>query len=410
VTRRVALALVAAGLAVLPAGAQAAWTAPQSVTRSGIARSPSVDVDPVGRLAVAYVRGSGSTGRIELRRGTLRDGVSGAPVLVARDVDRPGTTSVRFDGIGGSTLTAWDHGLAASSSALLIAFDGAPLLPLGPFAGSVAPVVLRAFDGSVRLVLHGEAGLSVLRPGGERIDLPSAGRDARVAIGAGGEIVAAWTQDARLLVAVASPGGAFGAPVALGTSGSPREPLLAAGADGRVLVAWLAAASGRTAIEGASLTPGGGFSATIPLVAPDARAPVLAAASNGELVLAYLDASGPTRAGHVGTDRGILRLARLRPDGTPIGRPLRISGPLERTSGAGVAVDPSGVQVVWATTASVRARRVAPGGLRGRVRVLSSTGVDGAAVPAVAGGSSGGVAAAWVARGRVVVVRSRAVT
>ena len=51
-TRGVALALVAAGVAVLPAGAQAAWTTPQNVTRRGIARSPSVDIDPVGRLAV----------------------------------------------------------------------------------------------------------------------------------------------------------------------------------------------------------------------------------------------------------------------------------------------------------------------------------------------------------------------
>ena len=404
-TRGVALALLAAGLAALPAGAQAAWTA-QTVTRSGIARSPSVDVDPAGRLAVAYVRGSGDAARVELRRGTVRAGIAGAPILVARDVDRPGTTSVRFDGTSGSTLTAWDHGLAASSSALLSSRSGAPLVPLGPFAGAVAPVALRAPDGSVRLVLHGAAGLSVLRPAGERVDLPSAGRDARVAIAASGLIVAAWTQDGRLLVSVATPGGGFGAPVPLATSGSPRDPLLAAGADGRVLVAWVAAANGRTTVEGASLAPGAGFGATMPLAGPDARAPVLVAASNGELLLAYLDARDPARAGHVVTDRGILRLRRLGPDGTPIGDPLRISGPRERTSGAGVAVEPSGVQVVWATPGSVRARRVAPGGLRGRVRVLSHNGVDGAAVPAVAGGPAGGAAAAWVARGRVLVART----
>ena len=281
-----------------------------------------------------------------------------------------------------------------------------PLLPLGPFAGSVAPVVLRAPDGSLRLVLHGSRGAE--RPAPERgaLDLPAAGRDARVAIGLAGEVVAAWTQGGRLLIAVAPPGGAFGAPVELAPSGSPRQPMVAAGADGRVLVAWLAAASGRTAVEAASRAPDGTFGATIPLVAPDARAPVLAAASNGELLLAYLDASGPTRAGHVGTDRASCGCSACGRTARRSAGRCASAGPSERTIGAGLAVKPSGTQVVWPTTSSVRARRVAPGGRRGRVFVLSSLGVDGAAVPAVAGGVAGGAVAAWVSRGRVVMVRS----
>jgi hypothetical protein len=182
-----------------------------------------------------------------------------------------------------------------------------------------------------------------------------------------------------------------------------------AGADGRVLVTWLAAVDGRFAVDAASRAPDGTLGAPVRLVAPaaDARAPRPAVASDGELLLAFLDRSGPVRPGHVDLDRGVLRVQRLTPDGVPIGAALRISGPLERVSGAGIAVEPSGVHLVWSTVASVRARRLAPGGRRGRVRVLSTRGVDRGAVPAATGGPAGGYVAAWVARGRVLVARGR---
>jgi hypothetical protein len=98
---------------------------------------------------------------------------------------------------------------------------------------------------------------------------------------------------------------------------------------------------------------------------------------------------------------------RLTPEGTALGAALRISGALERVSGAGIAVEPGGVHLVWSTVASVRARRLAPGGRRGRVRVLSERGADRGGVPAATGGSAGGYVAAWVSRGRVLVVRGR---
>jgi hypothetical protein len=53
----------------------------------------------------------------------------------------------------------------------------------------------------------------------------------------------------------------------------------------------------------------------------------------------------------------------------------------------------------------VRARRIAPGGARGRVQILAPAGSDDAEVPVAAGGSTGGAAAAWVAGDRVRVVR-----
>ena len=124
-----------------------------------------------------------------------------------RDADRPATTSVKLDGANGQTLTAWDEGVPPASSAVLSNRDGTPLVPLGPFAAAVEPYAIRASDGSLRLVLHGSSGLSVLRPRGERLDLPAAGRDARVAITPRGETIAAWTDNGRLRTAAAPPEG-----------------------------------------------------------------------------------------------------------------------------------------------------------------------------------------------------------
>ena len=108
----------------------------------------------------------------------------------------------------------------------------------------------------------------------------------------------------------------------------------------------------------------------------DARAPALvAAAANGEPLLAYVDGGG------------VLRLRRMRPDGTPIGPAARISGSTERTNGAALAVTPSATQVVWSTATSVRARRIASGGARGRVQVLGARRGDDAEVRSLRAGA-----------------------
>jgi hypothetical protein len=395
--RRHALPAAAATalLAVLPASARAAWTAPQRATRAGLASAPAIDVDAAGRLALSYARRADGRSRIELRRGSMRLGVHGGAVLVDPHADRPASTSVRIDTANGQTLTAWQNGLPPTSSAVLSSRAGAPVEPLGPFAGAIEPYAIRAADGSLRLVLHGAAGLSVLRPRGERIDLPAATRDARVALTPRGEIVAAWTEGRRLRVAAAPPEGPFGAPVTIPSPAAPSVPRLAAGSDGRVLVTWLARTATGTGVEAVSRAPEGTIGAPIELAgaAQDARAPSLAAAADGELLLVYVDGGG------------ILRLRRMRADGTPIGGAVRISDAPERTNGAALAVTPSATQVVWSTGASVRARRVAPGGAVGSVQVIARTTVDAGAVPVGAGGSTGGAAVAWVSGGRVEVSR-----
>ena len=136
------------------------------------------------------------------------------------------------------------------------------------------------------------------------------------------------------------------------TTGSPSMPRLAAGQDGRVLIAWLDRTATGTGVQAVSRSPEGTLGPPIALArAPeDARAPSLVAAANGEPLLAYVDGGG------------VLRLRRMRPDGTPIGPAARISGSTERTNGAALAVTPSATQIVWSTATSVRARRIAPGG------------------------------------------------
>jgi hypothetical protein len=106
-------------------------------------------------------------------------------------------------------------------------------------------------------VLHGSSGLSGLRPRGERLDLPAAGRDARVAITPRGETIAAWTDNGRLRIAAAPPEGTFGAPATVPVTGSPSMPRLAAGPDGRVLVAWLDRTAAGTGVQAVSRSPEG---------------------------------------------------------------------------------------------------------------------------------------------------------
>jgi hypothetical protein len=390
-TRRCLPAAVAAALlAVLAPNAGAAWTAPVTATGAGIAASPSVDVDAAGRLALSYTLRRDRRTRVELRRGSLRRGLHGTPVTLDRDADRPATTSVRLDGANGQTLTAWDANVPLVSFAVLSNRDGTPLVPLGPFTAAVEPYAVRASDGSLRLVLHGSSGLSVLR-----LDPPAAGRDARIAITPRGETIAAWTDNGRLRTAAAPPEEKFDAPATVPTTGSPSMPRLAAGPDGRVLIAWLDRTAAGTGAQAVPRSPEGTLGAPITLAGAteDARAPSLVPAANGELLLAYVDGGG------------VLRLRRMRPDGTPIGPAARISGATERTNGAALAVTPSATQIVWSSATSVRARRIAPGGRRGRVQILATAGADDAEVPVAAGGSTGGAAAAWVAGGRVRLVR-----
>jgi hypothetical protein len=80
--RPVLIALLA--LAAAPAAAGAApWSAPRSVTASGLAREPAVALGGPDAAAVAYVRHLSGADRAELRRGTVDR--LGTPTILDRD-------------------------------------------------------------------------------------------------------------------------------------------------------------------------------------------------------------------------------------------------------------------------------------------------------------------------------------
>jgi hypothetical protein len=92
-------------LAAMPAGAGAVpWSAPRSVTVSGLAREPAVAVGGPDAAAVAYVRRIGGADRVELRPGTV-DRLR-TPVIVDRDA-RHGLDSPTLTYRGHDTLLVW---------------------------------------------------------------------------------------------------------------------------------------------------------------------------------------------------------------------------------------------------------------------------------------------------------------
>jgi hypothetical protein len=238
--------------------------------------------------------------------------------------------------------------------------------------------------------------------------VPGAAGTAAFAATPGGEEVAAWVgAGGTLTTSSRTAGGRFSAPEPLPgpSAGYARDVQATTSTTGDVLIAFLASRGSGNAVAVARRPEGGSFGEAR-LVVPageGARAPAIAGATHGEIDVSYV-ASGITRAW--GFARGALRLRRLDPLGVPRGRLITFTRGAQRTSGAGLAVDPSGTFVVWSVDGAVRARRLAPGGILGSERILSH--VPAIQVPVVAGGPTGGAAAAWISRGRVRVARYRA--
>ena len=211
-------------------------------------------------------------------------------------------------------------------------------------------------------------------------------------------MIAAWTDNGRLRIAAAPPEGTFGAPVTVPTTGSPSMPRLAAGPDGRVLIAWLDRTAAGTGVQAVSRSPEGtlGPPITLARAAEDARAPSLVAAANGEPLLAYVDGGGVLAPAPHAT-------RTARPSALPRASAARRSA---RTALRWPSRRPP------RRSCGRRRRRCAragsrPAAARGRVQILATAGADDAEVPVAAGGSTGGAAAAWVAGGRVRLVRER---
>jgi hypothetical protein len=403
-------ALAALGLAgAVPGVAGAAWSGPQAATVEGVATAPSADLDAAGHLAVLYSRRIGNDRRVELRRGTLRSGLSGASTILQRGYLGADATSLRFDGTGGSLLAAWNLGPAGTRGARLNAKDRR-VYSFPQVQKARRTEVVAGADGSRWLVVRDRDGLRVApltgSAAGDLATVPGVPPDAAVAVDTAGAVVVTWTLGGRVLAILAPAGHGFGVPQDLGSPGYARDARILATPDGHILIGWLSNSGAGNEVRVSSRSADGRFDGP-QLVAPaqtGARAVTLTATADGAVLVSYVD-SGVGRGW--GSASGVLRAQVLETNGSLAGRALRLSGNGERVRGAGVGADPSGAFAVWSTRGSVRARRVAPGGILGSERLLSRHPSDGEVAPVVAGGPTGGAAAAWVYAGRVRVARER---
>ncbi len=179
---------------------------------------------------------------------------------------------------------------------------------LGDGAARVAVAVSDAGDAVVAWLEPGSGGRftvkAVRRAAGGAFGAPVAlgtGRSAteyslqgsvQAAIGAGGEAIVEWTQPAGtpgllpVLAAIAPAGAAFGAPQRIGEAAATAAPVLAAAPDGRALAAFW---NGK-AIEVAERAPGAAFAAPATVATADdpyATMPALAIGPGGAAVVAW---------------------------------------------------------------------------------------------------------------------------
>ena len=366
-------AAVLALLGALAPAASASWSAARALTASGAATPAVVALSGPDRMAALYVRSLGGQDRVELRRGT--EDRLGPPTVIERDrggrLDSPALHVDRD-----RALTVWRR-LGAGLGAASVPFSRGPndprtLTGRGMFYDPrfVAPDLLTWHSrrqGSVRERLGGTFGVTTRLPTGATFG-------AALVVDRDGGLVVAWPQDGRILVAQRPAGGAFGPPVRLSGDGYARTPVLAVTANGAVVAAWVQNAGEGNALMVAARPRGGGFGAARELApaAEGAVSPRALGTSDGAILLSYV-ASG-ARVGWV-VRRGPLRVLRAGPDGVPAGRTLTLTPDEERTRDAALAADASAAWVAWAGTREGRdplhVRRLATGGILGRLRTLS---------------------------------------
>jgi hypothetical protein len=423
---RSALAIAAAAAAVvlaLPHGASAdRWTAPDAATVRGTALAGGIAIDPRGRLALGLVRSLDGVGRAEVRTGTVRGGLRGGSLVVDRDPRHAlGAPVVAWPGDDGTLALGWLalQGRNRRVRAATVTPDRrvTAVRPLtGGGESAYEPRFVPGTAGDALLLAWGRRSTNeasawdggtwgaVRRLPGEGIgSLPVLARDRD------GTLVAVWTLNGDVLAAQAPPGQPFGPSQVLGPDGGyARDPAVAITRDGHALAAWVASDGTGNAVLVSARPRGGTFGPPVVVDGHDAgaRAPRLVASSSGAFALAYVTTSA--RRGD-GAAAGVARLRLLRPDGQPTGPRVRLSPDGERTREVAVADDgTSAIHAVWALTGGgtgIRARRVAPGPIVGRLRTLSRRRVIGP--PVLAGGTGGGPVAAlafsW--NGRVYVTR-----
>src|SRR5262245_2527884 len=397
---------IALAALALPSSALAGWSTPEVLTQSGSAFGVSVAADRQGDAGVAYVRSLNGSNRAELRRGTVHGKLAAPLVLnsskhamdttaLAFDSDRNATTAwrqyvdgndrvwgafVNRQGRRGSLLHVTGGGESAYDPAFAVGAGPVPLLYWGrrTSAGAAAP------ENGGYLRYHSLSG-------------PSVGTSMTTTTD--GAVTAAWTSGGVAYAStLAKPNGSWTPPQQLSNASSgtvASTPVLTVARNGNVLAAWTASNAGGIELDAAVRAAGAAaFAAPAQIVDPGdfAREPRLATTASGEILLTYLATRGHTSAGS-------LELVRLNPSAGILQR-LTLTASGETTSEAALAADgSSGAFAAWTENGpkrgTLRVVRIAPGGIVGTVKSLSTTG-DPDSLPALAGLPTGGALLAWV--------------
>lgn len=398
-------------LAALAPAAQASWTPPETLSdRPGAnQRAPAVARNAAGDLVAVWVSspisaGTGA-GRVHIaerrprsatwsrERVLSRPGV-GAPAVA---VSPRGAAIVAW-GIGGRVevamragrTTPWRTAVAGTGPGrvtdVAVAVDA---------AGAMAVMWAESIGSThrVRRALM-PAGAARFRQGAAA--LVTAGRPA-LATGAAGNGAAAWTDDGRILLAVATPLG-FARPLAFAAGDSP-VPALAMGSGGRFAIAWRSRLPGGTTVVGAAVREPAGRVRNLGDIGVG-DAPRVAMNPRGDAAVVWPVADGGDRSG---VQAFLLPAGSAGTTVTAVPRTLCAC----RYVIADAAVDGRGNLLVAWRRHSRRAADVAAvsvlAGTGGRRRAVAMTPAPDAAAADLATDGASGVAALWAAGRRVGV-------
>ncbi len=232
------------------------------------------------------------------------------------------------------------------------------------------------------------------------VDVSAPSQDAEspaLAVGPDGTVTVVWTRDNgtddTLKVASRPPGGAFGAPVDLTSSGvDAARPSIATGPDGTTIVVWVRDDGPNEIVQAATRTPGGIFQNLTTLSEPDQGAdnPRIAFGPDGTATAVWRQATGS----------GSTVRAATRPPGGTFGAAVDLSQPAPNTGPAQIAFGRDGTTTAvwrrldgsdWIAQAATRP----PGGSFGAAEDLSGSGQSVEAGPSIAFAGDGTTTVVW---------------
>jgi hypothetical protein len=386
--RATLIALIALAAMPAAAGAAAPWSAPRSVTVSGLAREPAVALGGPDAAAVAYVRHLDGADRVELRRGTVDR--LGTPTILDRDA-RHGLDSPTLTYSGHDALLVWRRFRDANTRVLELASVTRAGAVGGPRAITGPPNAFSPAFASPDLLTfwRRQAAYTIAianRTAGAKTRLPAGATfESQVVKLADGRLIAVWPSGGAIFSATRAPGAtAFGAATRLSAPGGfARSPQLALTPDGHTVALWTQSDGVGRALVTAARPPDGAFGAPT-TVLPSSEQVLTAHAlgsSAGDVLVAFVSARADIASGP-------LRALRLGPNGQASSSVRTLTPPGERTRDVSLAADNSAGYAAWTTGGvtsrhRVRVVRIA-GSIVGTVRTVSGSDSAVAARPAFA--------------------------